>query len=146
MFNLYADYVPPVSDLHLTNRGLPLFLICVRTKSISGPGNSICIRSASMFDVSIANPNSTLVLRASFYFVTPKTPQSCRTTPISLARCLSDTDTTLHAQLSKWRLIPPTRSTNLYIYPFTPGLTSRLPPRVLALLGQLTGKVFFGQP
>ena len=64
----------------------PLFLICVRTKSISEPGNSICIRSASMFDSSIANPNSTLVLLASFYFATPKTPRSCRTIPIPLAR------------------------------------------------------------
>ena len=64
----------------------PLFLICVRTKSISAPGNSICIRSASMFDFSIANPNSTLVFRSSLYFVTPKTPRSCRTIPIPLVR------------------------------------------------------------
>ena len=66
MFKLYAENVASVSDL-------------VRTKSISEPGNSICIRSASMFDFLSANPNSTLVLRASFYFVTPKTR---RTIPI----------------------------------------------------------------
>ena len=54
MFKLYADYVAPVSDLRLTNRRSSIFLICLRTKSISEPGNSICIRSASMFDFLIA--------------------------------------------------------------------------------------------
>ena len=77
-------HMPAVSDLRLTNC-CPL-LICVRRKSISEPGNSNCIRSASMFDFSIASLNSTLVLLASFYFVTPKTPWSCRTITIRLAR------------------------------------------------------------
>ena len=43
---------------------------------------------------------------------------------------LSNTDTTLRARLSKSRLIPPTTSTNLCIYPFYAG-TSSLPRRDL---------------
>ena len=86
-----------------------------------------------MFDFSIANPNSTLVLCVSLYFVIRRTPRSCRAIPIPLASpiILSDTDTTLSAWLNKSRLIPPTISTNLYTYPFY-ARTSRLPPRVLA--------------
>ena len=52
MFKLYAEQVAPVSDLRLKNHRP--FLIFVCTKSVSEPGNSICIRSASMFDFSIA--------------------------------------------------------------------------------------------
>ena len=97
MLTLFAEHVAPVSDLHLTNRRSPLFLILVRTKSISETGKTIFIRSASMFDFSIAKTQTAL------WF-------SVRVSPRTQLGRVEQYQYYLRAQLSKSRLTPLTIS------------------------------------
>ena len=102
------------------NKSSPLFLTCVWRKSVSEPGNSISIRSASKFEFSITNLKSTLVLLNCKFLLHELLKHLGHVEQYQYHLCahLTNTNTTLCVRLRKSTLISPTISTKLYIYPF----------------------------